>query len=156
MTRAKLLALACAGSAALLATTTLAQPVSDGGKRLNATLSGANEVPPADPDGSGTAKITVNAGQGRICWEITTRNIDAVTMAHIHSGLPGQNGSIVVHLSAVADDTATGCTTVVGPGSGGGAIPRSLLDAIRKSPQAFYVNVHTGLFPAGAIRGQLG
>jgi hypothetical protein len=41
---------------------------------------------------------------------------------------------------------------------GGGnntALSRDLLDAIRKSPQAFYVNVHTNIFPNGAIRGQL-
>ena len=28
-----------------------------------------------DPDGSGTAKITLNHGQGRVCWKIT---VDAI------------------------------------------------------------------------------
>ena len=154
MTRVNQLALSFVGAAAMITGAALAQTVSDGGKRLTATLSGANEVPPADPDGSGTAKVTVNAGQGRVCWEITTANLDPVVAAHIHSGHAGQNGGIVVFLSAVANDTATGCATITGPG--GGPIPRGLLDAIRKAPQGYYVNVHTTVYPAGAIRGQLG
>ena len=32
---------------------------------------------------------------------------------------------------------------------------KSLITAIAKSPSAYYVNIHTIKYPAGAIRGQL-
>ena len=47
----------------------------DGGRPLSAALSRANEVPPADPDGSGFAEVTLNQGQGEVCWNISVENI---------------------------------------------------------------------------------
>jgi hypothetical protein len=141
--------------AALVAATATAQ---QGGAKFNTTLSGTNEVPPTSETATGSAVITVNAGQGQVCWEITTTGFDpateSITAAHIHSGLAGANGGIVVHLAATMNGTNKACTSVVGGGNNT-ALSRDLLDAIRKSPQAFYVNVHTNIFPNGAIRGQL-
>ena len=157
MTARAQLALSFLASAALIGTA-IAAPVHESGKRLTTALSGANEVPPTSETATGTATVWVNAGQGRVCWEITTTPFSAgtttITGAHIHSGVPGQNGGIVVHLTATLNGTSSGCTTTVQPG--GATLSPGLLDAIRKSPQAFYVNVHTNLFPGGAIRGQLG
>jgi len=143
-------------SAALIATAAFAQPVLEGGKKFTTELTGEAEVSGAgvpnqgDLAATGTATIVINPGQERVCWEITTGNFTAgtttITGAHIHSAPAGLNGPIVVALSATLNGTSTGCANVT----------RSLADAIRKSPQAFYVNVHTNLFPAGAIRGQLG
>lgn len=140
-----------AASAALIATAALAAPVSESGKRLTTALTGASEVPPNTETATGRATIWVNPGQQRVCWEITTTGpfsagTTGITAAHIHPGFVGQNGSPLVGLSASMNSTSTGCTTVT----------RAIADAIRKSPQAYYVNVHTNLFPAGAIRGQLG
>lgn len=140
-----------AASAALIATAALAAPVSESGKRLTTALTGASEVPPTTETATGTATIWVNAGQRRVCWEITTdgpfaAGTTGITGAHIHSAFAGQNGPIVVPLTAAIDDTTTGCATVT----------RALADAIRKAPQGYYVNVHTNIFPGGAIRGQLG
>lgn len=156
MTNGKLFGLALLGSASI-ASTALAEPVADGGKKFTTTLTGEAEVNSAgvpnqgDLSATGTATITVNPGQERVCWEITTGNdftagTTTIVGAHIHSALAGQNGPIVVALDAVINGTDTGCATVT----------RTLADAIRKSPQAFYVNVHTNLFTGGAIRGQLG
>lgn len=156
MTLTTKVALSYAASAALIAAAASAQTVSDGGKRLTATLSGANEVPPTTETATGTARITVNPGQGRICWEITTTGFseaDTITAAHIHSGQAGANGGIIVHLAATKNGTNTNCTTTVEPG--GATLTRDQIDAIRKSPQIFYVNVHTTEFTGGAIRGQL-
>ncbi|MCA1850177.1 MAG: CHRD domain-containing protein, partial [Acidobacteria bacterium] len=47
-----------------------AQEKGQGGRRLTATLTGAAEVPgPGDPDGTGTAVITLNQGQNEVCFE---------------------------------------------------------------------------------------
>lgn len=158
MTPAKSLIASFAASAALIATAAVAQPVLEGGKRFTVDLTGEAEIstttglPNAgDLAATGTAKITVNPGQSRVCWEIDTNGdwsagTTSITGAHIHSAPAGQNGPVVVALTAVLDGTSTGCATV----------DRSLADAIRKAPQGYYVNVHTNLFPNGAIRGQLG
>ena len=43
-----------------------------GGRPLTASLTGAAEVPgPGDPDGTGTALITLNQGQNEVCFELT-------------------------------------------------------------------------------------
>ena len=142
------LALAGAASAARL-------DVADhGGRPLTTALTGAAEVPPGDLDGSGTATITVNPGQEVVCWEISVQDITLpATAAHIHVGAAGTAppDNVVVTLSAPVaglDPTrgfASGCTTV----------ERDLALDILKNPEDYYVNVHTTLFPDGAIRGQL-
>jgi hypothetical protein len=138
-----------AAAAAVAATAALAEPVADGGKKLTTALSGANEVPPNSEAGTGSATIVVNPGQSRVCWEITTSGFDptnSITGAHIHSAPAGVNGPVVVPLTATLNGTSAGCADVT----------RSLADGIRKAPQGYYVNVHTNVFPGGAIRGQLG
>jgi hypothetical protein len=155
MTARKSIALALV-SASFLTAGALSAPVSDGGKKFTTELTGENEVNSlgtpnqGDLSATGTAKITVNPGQQRVCWEVTTGSFTAGTTsivgAHIHSAQAGQNGPIVVNLTATLNGTSSGCTDVT----------RALADSFRKAPQGFYVNVHTNLFPAGAIRGQLG
>lgn len=148
MTPAQTLLSSLAASAALIATAAFAQPAAVGGAKFTTVLLGANEVPgPGDPDGQGEATIIINPGKGKICWAIHVRDIETATAAHIHSAPPGVAGPVVVGLSPpVTNNNSEGCETVA----------RSLADAIRKSPQAYYVNVHNATYPAGAIRGQLG
>jgi hypothetical protein len=101
-----------------------------------------------DPNGTGEALITVNLGQGEVCWETSASNIALPASAsHIHRAVAGVRGPIVIALSPPgANGTATGCTTVA---------DKALLEDILTSPEEFYVNVHTSEFPAGAVRGQL-
>ena len=71
----------------------------DGGITFSATLTGDAEVPgPGDPDGSGTATLRLNPGQGEICYELTVSNIAPATAAHIHEGPAGVAGPVVVPL----------------------------------------------------------
>ena len=115
------------------------------GNNFSANLTGANEVPPADPDGAGTASISTDDVTNRICTRLEVRNIGAVTAAHIHRGRAGVNGPPVVTLDAPDDDDSNDCDDVAD----------ALLDEIRRSPTDFYVNVHTAEHPDGAIRGQI-
>ena len=135
----------------------LAAPASEGGRKFTTNLTGEAEVTAAgvpnqgDLAATGTATITVNPGQSRVCWEITTgddftQGTTSIVGAHIHVGASTTTGPVVVPLTAIIDGTTTGCADVT----------RQLADAIRKTPANYYVNVHTNLFPAGAIRGQLG
>jgi len=126
--------------------TVLAEHPGSGGRPLKTTLTGAAEVPgPGDPDGSGVAEITLNQGQGEICFELTVEGIASATAAHIHVGGVDVAGPVVVGLTPPTNGSSSGCTNV----------DPDLIKAIRKNPASYYVNVHNADFPAGAIRGQL-
>nr|WP_157528174.1 CHRD domain-containing protein [Kibdelosporangium sp. MJ126-NF4]CEL17467.1 hypothetical protein [Kibdelosporangium sp. MJ126-NF4]CTQ91306.1 hypothetical protein [Kibdelosporangium sp. MJ126-NF4] len=109
-----------------------------------AVLTGAAEVPgPGDSDGRGSA--TVRAGRDRVCVSLNVRKIQQATAAHIHRGERRTAGPVVVNLTAPSDGYSHSCT----------AVGRDLAKEIRNHPSRFYVNVHNGEFPAGAVRGQL-
>ncbi len=140
--------IALVGVATLAMTLTLA-PTAQAITRFTVTMTGADERPgPGDPDGSGTAAITINRGLGEVCWEIEVADITLPSIgAHIHIAPVTDPGPIVVHLTAPdATGTSAGCTTV----------DPALAKAIAKDPAAYYVNVHTTDFPGGALRAQLG
>jgi hypothetical protein len=116
-----------------------------GGRPLSTALTGAAEVPgPGDPDGSGTAHLTLNQGQGEICFTIEVADIAPATAAHIHAAPADQAGPVVVNFN-VPVNGLSGCVDV----------DADLIKAIRQTPSNYYVNVHNADFPAGAIRGQL-
>src|SRR5262245_5396199 len=133
---------------AILAVLALSSIAADGGRKFTTTLTGAAEVPgPGDPDGSGSATITLNPGTGQVCWVI---NVSGITLpaaaAHIHEAPVGVAGPVDVGLSAPdADGIASGCA----------AVSREEIKEIIQHPEEYYVNVHTSDFPAGALRGQL-
>lgn len=117
-----------------------------GGRLLTATLTGASEVPgPGDPDGTGTARVTVNAGQGLVCYELRVANIDPATAAHIHEAPAGSAGPVRVPLSPPTAGTSSGCATV----------SREFARELAADPSDYYVNVHNARYPGGAVRGQL-
>lgn len=145
MRTAKLLGLSLLATATL-ANAALAQTVSSGGRPFSITLTGAAEVPgPGDPDGSGTGKITLNHGQGRVCFKFAVSNVDNITAAHIHRGGTTVAGPVVVGLFSGGFDNE-GCTENVS---------RALIKEIMQFPGRFYVNIHSTAHPAGAIRAQL-
>jgi len=125
--------------------------------QLTARLLGGNEVPPADPDGRGLA--FVDTGRTRVCFAVLWTNIGPPIFAHIHSGIAGVNGPVVVLFfdppeppgspPAALPDTITAAAGCIGGQSA------ALLRDIRRHPSAYYVNVHNAEFPGGAIRGQL-
>ena len=140
-----LISAAC-GALALSGCETLTEEVNEVvGNNFHATLTGASEVPPADPDGAGMARIAINDATNLVCTDLEVRNINSVTAAHIHEGRAGVNGPPVITLDAPDDDDSDDCDTV----------SDALVDRLRRDPSAFYVNVHTADYPNGAIRGQI-
>jgi hypothetical protein len=140
---------------------------------------------PADSRAQGEAHFKVSDDGASVDYKLMASNINNAFMAHIHCGVPGSNGPIVVWLFPSTDP-------VPGPQGGGrhdgvlaegmftnaNVIPRpdsaacpggvsSLADVLAKiKAHGTYVNVHTsdgnatpnegpGDFPGGEIRGQL-
>jgi CHRD domain len=153
--------------AIMIAASTFANIVSNsvfaqgGEKRFSATLSGKNEVPPKDTKATGTAEFTSSSDGKTVSYKVDVNNIDKVTMAHIHQGKKGENGSIVVTLFKTATPT--------GPKNGvlaQGNITSDKLEGPLKGKQISdlvklieddnaYSNVHTEQNPKGEIRGQI-
>jgi hypothetical protein len=118
----------------------------NGAPSSDITLSGAEEVPgPGDPDGTGTAKVTLDPAKGEVCYELMVQNVDKPNAAHIHSGAAGQPGPPVVNLDPPAEGSSKGCATV----------DAKVITDIQQNPANYHVNVHNAEFPGGAVRGQL-
>jgi hypothetical protein len=118
-----------------------------------AVLSGGNEVSSTgqanagDQDAFGTATVVLKSATA-VCVSITVVNLATPTLAHIREQKAGVNGPIVLQLtppSAGNPGISSECVSVA----------KDLGNRTRKNPEQFYVNVHTGEFPGGAIRGQL-
>jgi hypothetical protein len=119
-------------------------------------------VPPpnnaGDPDGSGTAELSVDLAAGTVCYDITVTGIGVPTepaggigTAHIHSH--PQGGAIAVDLETqfVAVDGVEDTYRAIDCAQ---ASRRDLIDIVLH-PERYYINVHTAQFPRGAIQGEL-
>ena len=150
---------ACAGAVAVgtLAASAGAYAQSPFGGPLFAVLNGGNECNAAgtcrvgDLNGIGSATITFPTATS-VCWGLNVNNLAGATLAHIHTGVSGLNGGIVVNLTPPA---APGAGTPGASSGCVGGIGAGIIASIRNDPTRFYVNVHNGAFPGGAVRGQL-
>ena len=127
-----------AALALLLATTALAA-----NKTITVSMSGGQETPKGDPNGKGTAKITLEQSKGKVCFKLTWSGIGTPVAAHIHKGKKGVAGPVVIPFFSAPKHSA--CVKA----------SKSLVRKIVKNPAGYYVNIHTQAFPAGALRAQL-
>ncbi|MEP7285454.1 MAG: CHRD domain-containing protein, partial [Chloroflexota bacterium] len=117
-----------------------------GGLRGAVLLRGAEEVPPADPNGWGAASFILDLEQGKVCYEVQVANIGLPgTADHIHLGKAGATGPTAINLIA-PDNTghASGCADV----------DADTIKSILDDPTSYYINVHNADFPKSALRGQ--
>jgi hypothetical protein len=148
----RLRAVFLAATLGIICVLAMGAPAYGQGRPFATTLTGAAEVPgPGDADASGAALITLNQGQGEVCFDLSWAGIDGtVTAAHIHLAPVGIAGPIVVPLF-------TGAFSGTGSDSGCmSGVTEELIKAIRHDPASYYVSIHSTVFPAGAERGQLG
>jgi hypothetical protein len=131
-------------SIALLAGLFLAASAFAATKTFTVSMSGKAETPKGDPDGKGTAKVTLNSSTGRVCFKLTWSGIGNPVAAHIHKAKKGVAGPVVIPFFG-GTAKHTGCVKA----------SKKLVGQIIKSPASYYVNVHTQAFPAGALRAQL-
>lgn len=115
------------------------------GKKFEVALEGRQEVGAGDPDGSGTASLRINPGLGQLCYTLSVSGIEPARFAHIHEAPAGTNGPVVINLRAPTGGSSSACLN----------IGRELALEILRTPEDYYVNVHNGPFPGGALRGQL-
>ena len=116
--------------------------------RFSATLTGAEETPnPGDPDGAGTASVNIDVDKRQVCFDVSVQRLDQPIATHIHEGEVGKAGPVVIPLTAPSsgDGSVKACTDA----------DTGVLTRLTAQPGSFYVNVHTGRFPEGAVRGQL-
>jgi len=75
-----------------------------------------------------------------------------ITGLHVHQGAKGVNGPIVVNsgVASFADADGEGNVTMVVT-----SVAPATLQAILSSPRDYYANLHTSVYPAGAMRDQL-
>jgi CHRD domain len=127
---------------------TASAPPAAGGVRVVASLSGSNVVPgPGDRDGKGRVSLDLHPKLGTVCvgtieWQ--NLGIGNITAAHVHRGRAGDTGKIAVNF-----------TRLFNGGSGCRDVGRQVVRRINHHPRAFYFDLHTKRYPAGAIRGQL-
>jgi hypothetical protein len=110
-------------------------------------VSGAGQANAGHQEAYGSATVVFRNNQ-RLCYAIVVMAMDAPTAAHIHRGRAGVNGGIVVPLNPPNAGN-------LGHVSGCAAVDAAIGNEIRSNPASFYVNVHSGQFPGGAVRGQL-
>jgi hypothetical protein len=129
--------------------------------RFFARLTGSEEVPPVSTNAFGTARFEFNDDFTRLRFRLVVNDLEKFTVAHIHLGMRGQNGPVVVFLFgpvmrgiSVNTGVVTGTITeddLVGPLQG-----MSLLELAREMNAGnTYVNAHTERYPNGEIRGQI-
>ena len=109
-------------------------------------MTGAAETPAGAPGGTAKAVVTLSTKTGKVCWTFTSLSgVSTPTYAHIHVGVAGKSGNIVLPLSTGSTLKTKGCV----PASA------TLMSQIAANPHGYYVNIHNAQYPGGAVRAQL-
>jgi hypothetical protein len=157
----------------LLTSGSLIVPAAASAERIQASLSGYEEVPSVSTGATGELTGMIAADDGSISYELHYSGLQAaVTMAHVHFAQPGVNGGIVFWLCGTASAPGPiGTPTCPQEGSVTGVVlPENVvatppaqqvaagdLAAVIAAMRAgtAYANVHTAVSPGGEIRGQI-
>jgi hypothetical protein len=161
------------GTAIAALATSSAATARGGQSTFRDQLSGYEETPVAiSTTGSGQVRLQIDDRSDEISYRVSYTGLEGdVLQAHIHFGAPATSGGVSVFLCTnlgngpegtqacpASPATITGTITpddVGGPAGQGIAAGEfdELVEAMRAG--ITYVNVHTGLYPSGEIRGQL-
>lgn len=135
--------------------------VDEAANRFVAPLSGAGEVPIVATYATGHAEFKIDWEHQKVHYQLYVHGLSGVTQAHIHMGLPSENGGPVAFLFGPADATGLidghlahgmiGADDLINTYDGDF---EGFVKALRKG--MLYVNVHSADHKPGAIRGQIG
>jgi plastocyanin len=120
-----------------------------------APLSGASEAPPVRTEAVGAVIFEWNPGTVRASGSFNNLESDFNTNvaggAHLHFGMPGQNGGIIAPLVAtLGDNSRSGAFTLEDNTL---AVSEAFPDTIVN--RMVYVNIHSTDIPSGELRGQV-
>jgi hypothetical protein len=110
-------------------------------------MTGAQQVPPVQTHGTGTARLTYDPASRVVTWRITFTHLSsAVTMAHFHHAPAGRNGPVVLWLTRRGG-------AITSPITGRATLSRTVAKELLAGD--LYINLHTKDHPAGELRGQI-
>ena len=126
---------------ASVAATAAAEPVA-----MSSVLSAANEVPPVQSPGSGSAAVTYDTESRELRWEVQVQGLTApVTAAHFHGpSTTASNAGILVPIAKAGDRSPFKGAATLTPEQAAGLLAGR-----------WYINVHTSTYPPGEVRGQV-
>jgi len=144
-------------------------PTADAPLIFSAVLTAANEVPPignAESSARGAVQITMNVTRNAAnavtgataTFYFQATGLEAGTNivgAHIHPGVAGVNGPVIVSTGLTATQPLAVPGGTVEFSRSGFTVEPATAQALINNPAAFYFNVHSRLNPGGAVRGQL-
>ena len=110
------------------------------------SVSAAEVFPRTNSTATGTGELTFNLISGAVTGGVTLSGITA-TVAHIHNGIAGTNGPVIV------DFVQSGSDPNRWDAEAGGTLTTEQVDALLAGE--LYVNVHSAAYPGGEIRGQI-
>lgn len=116
--------------------------------KMTVPLTGAQQVPPVQTPGHGSADLTYDSSTRMLTWDITYSGLSGpATMAHIHGPAPsGKNAGVEVWLSKQGQPATS-------PIKGQATLTPAQAQQLTAGDT--YINVHTQAHPGGEIRGQI-
>ena len=116
-----------------------------------AILTGADVVPAAESDGRGEARFSENEPAPELSFTVTFEGLAHLPAGlHLHLGQPGANGGRAYDLAALAGVRAYGFESPVT-----GTVPLKPQHVEDLRAGNLYVDIHSGLFFASELRGQV-
>jgi hypothetical protein len=115
-------------------------------ERYEASMTGAQEVPPVATTATGSADVRLNRGTSMLSWTVTYSGLSGpVTAGHIHGPAgPGQNAGVLIPFTGNLNAPPIH-----------GEMHLTPEQVTQLSSGQWYVNLHTARNPGGEIRGQL-
>ena len=153
------------GLTALVATLLASSAAGAAEQVYTAKLDGASEGPRVESKAAGEATFTVSPDGQKIEYTLMVRDVNDITMAHIHLGVAGKNGPVVAKLYP-----ASGMSKLIKGQDNGELTKGEITAASLQGPEKgkplsvlvkaiqdgdAYVNIHTAEHKAGEIRGQI-
>ncbi len=114
---------------------------------LSAAMSGDQEPSPTATGALGTGTLTLSSPSRALSGSITLNGLSA-TAAHIHDGVAGVNGAVIVPLAETAAGSGTWAVAA------GTVLTEAQATAFAAG--GLYFNAHSAANPGGEIRGQIG